>query len=242
MSSAATIVLAREDLSIPGAGSPPPHVDAVQERFFTLVSASNPDVIVLDLSTAPRSGADTIRTIRQRSAVPILIVCDPAHPLARVYRSAGASECISAPVDPLCLSQAIRRIVRLTSDRSAQTIRSNPRNFLFAGMRFQSDRNVLVAADGSLLELTNSESYLLAHFLTRPWILCSRAELRELVYGHNDPFGNRALDAVVSRLRKKLARLIRPPAPSLIKTKIRHGYWLAADVTTLPQTASVQPW
>ena len=82
---------------------------------------------------------------------------------------------------------------------------------------------------------------LLAHFLSRPWTLCSRAEIHELLYGRNDAVGGRALDAVVNRLRKKLAHLIRSPAPSLIKTKIRRGYWLAADVTTLPQMVSVQP-
>jgi DNA-binding response OmpR family regulator len=240
MSSAATVVLAREDLSIPGAGSSSAHAGTVQERFFALVGASNPDVIVLDLSKAPRSGADTIRTIRQRSAVPILVACDPAHPMARAYRSAGASECIAAPVDPLRLSQAVGRIVRLTGNNRAQTMHRSA-TFSFAGMSFQRERYALVADDGSSLELTSSEGRLLAHFLSRPWTLCSRAEIHELLYGRNDAVGGRALDAVVNRLRKKLARLIRSPAPSLIKTKIRRGYWLAADVTTLPHRVSVEP-
>src|SRR5882724_1109903 len=97
MSGAATIVLAREDLSIPGGRPLPVAADAAQQRFFALVSASNPDVIVLDFSKAPRSGAATILTVRRRSAVPILVVCDPVHPLAEEYRNAGASECISPP-------------------------------------------------------------------------------------------------------------------------------------------------
>jgi hypothetical protein len=63
MSSAATIVLAREDLSIPGAPETAlPSPDAVQNHFFDLVSDSEPDVIVLDFSGAPRSGTDTILT------------------------------------------------------------------------------------------------------------------------------------------------------------------------------------
>src|SRR5437016_13833410 len=62
MGSTATIVLAREDLSIPGApisaGQSVDHAnaDAVQKRFFALVRDSKPDVIVLDFSGAPRSG------------------------------------------------------------------------------------------------------------------------------------------------------------------------------------------
>src|ERR1700738_3437666 len=115
MSSAVTIVLAREDLSIPGAppgaGARPDDADAIQRRFFSLVEASKPDVIVLDFSAAPRSGADTILTIRWRSTVPILVVCNPAQTQAREYRIAGANDCITAPVDPLRLSQAVRRIL-----------------------------------------------------------------------------------------------------------------------------------
>src|ERR1700731_2834918 len=116
MGSAATIVLAREDLSIPGAphraGAPPDNPDAILRRFFSLVEANRPDVIVLDFSTSPRSSTDTILTIRRRSTVPILVVCNPARTQAREYRIAGAADCITGPVDPLGLSQGVRRILR----------------------------------------------------------------------------------------------------------------------------------
>ena len=120
MSSATTIVFAREDLSIPGAPeSALPSADAVQNHFFDLVSDSKPDVIVLDFSGAPRSGTDTILSIRQRTTVPILVVCNPAHPLTNEYRIAGAVECISTPVDILLLNQSIQRILRVTDRRAA---------------------------------------------------------------------------------------------------------------------------
>jgi len=245
MGSAATIVFAREDLSIPGAPiSARPsmdHADAVRKRFFALVSDSKPDVIVLDFSSAPSSGTDTILTVRRRSAVPILVVCNPGHPLAKKYRTAGAAGCISAPLDILCLSRAIRGILRDTGDGRAHAKRG-PVQFSFAEMTFQIERNVLVTNNGPSVVLTNSEGRLLAHLLSRPWVLCSRAEIHELLYGRDHAVGSRALDAVVNRLRKKLSCLGRPPAKSLIKTKLRCGYWLAADVTTLPQSASTRPW
>jgi DNA-binding response OmpR family regulator len=237
MSSATTIVLAREDLSIPGAppwaGARPNNADAIQRRFFSLVEASKPDVIVLDFSAAPRSGADTILTIRRRSAVPILVLCNPAQTQAREYRIAGADDCITAPVDPLGLSRAVRRILRITGSSRAPA-RHRPVNCSFAGMSFRSDRNLLVADDGSSLLLTNLEGRLLAHFLSCPWTLCSRAEIGNLLYGRDDAVGSRASGLVVNRLRKKFSRLVRPWASSLIKTKTRSGYWLAADVTALP--------
>jgi DNA-binding response OmpR family regulator len=245
MSSAATIVLAREDLSIPGAppkaGAPPDNADAIQRRFFSLVEANKPDVIVLDFSTSPRSSTDTILTIRRRSTVPILVVCNPAQTQAREYRIAGADDCITAPVGLLGLSQAVRRILRRTGSNRAPATR-RPVNFSFAGMSLLSERNLLVADDGSSLVLTNLEGRLLAHFMSRPWTLCSRAEIGKLLYGHEDAVGTRAIGQVVNRLRKKLSRLVRLSASSLIKTKIRHGYWLAADVTALPRRTSALPW
>jgi DNA-binding response OmpR family regulator len=246
MGSAVTIVLAREDLSIPGApmsaGAPPDHADAVKRRFFSLIEASKPDVIVLDFSAAPRSGADTVMTVRRRSAVPILVVCNPAHAWAKEYRSAGAVDCVSAPVDPLCLSQAVRRILRGVGNSRAQAMR-RPAIFSFAGLSFQTERNRLVADEGASLILTNSEGRLLAHFLSQPWTLCSQTEIRELLLnGHDNAVGSRAPGAIVNRLRRKLLRLAGFPAQSLIKTKIRRGYWLAADVTTPPQKVSTQPW
>jgi DNA-binding response OmpR family regulator len=245
MRSATTIVLAREDLSIPGApprvGAPTDNADAIRRRFFSLVEASSPDVIVLDFSAAPRSGADTILTIRRRSTVPILVVCNPAQTQAREYRIAGADDCITAPVDPLGLSQAVRRMLGIT-DNNRATMRRRPVNFSFAGMGFRGERNLLVAEDGSSLALTELEGRLLAHFLSRPWTLCSRAEIGKLLYGRDDTVGSRAIGLVVNRLRKKLSRLVPPSAPWLIKTKIRCGYWLAADVTTLPRITSVLPW
>ena len=81
MSRATTIVFAREDLSIPGTPASSEHLadhaDAVQARFFDLVMANNPDIIVLDFSAVPPSGSDTILSIRRRCAAPILVICEP---------------------------------------------------------------------------------------------------------------------------------------------------------------------
>jgi DNA-binding response OmpR family regulator len=146
MSSAAIIVFAREDLSIPGAPETAlPSPDAVQNHFFDLVSDSKPDVIVLDFRGAPRSGTDTILTIRQRSAVPILVVCSPAHPLTEEYRIAGAADCISTPVDALLLNQAVQRILRVTR-RSEAPANKPPGRLALGEMSPQTQHDVLTAA------------------------------------------------------------------------------------------------
>jgi DNA-binding NtrC family response regulator len=128
MGSAVTIIFAREDLSIPGTPEIPvsstDHSDAVQTRFFNLVSDNNPDVIVLDFIHAPPSGTETILTIRQRSAIPIIVACNPGHPMTEDYRIAGAADCIAVPIDIFALNQLILRVLQPTE--RAMPLESKP--------------------------------------------------------------------------------------------------------------------
>jgi two-component system, OmpR family, response regulator len=241
MSVATTIVFARADLSIPGAPestSPMENqADGVRDHFFDLVGRSQPDVIVLDFSAAPTDGTDTILTIRQRTDIPILLVCDPADPAQEEYRIAGANDCIPAPVDILYLNEAIQRIIRVTR-RTGALSRRPSESVAFAGMRFYPRRHLLVGEDGLTIALTGSEGRLLAHFVSVPWTLRTRSDIGELLYGPEHTVGDRAIDVAVNRLRKKLVSAGGPDAEHLIKTEFRRGYLLATDVAALPHQSS----
>lgn len=242
MRTTATIILAREDLSIPGAapqsGPVSDQATAVQAHFFDLVERSRPDIIVLDFSHTCVPGTDTILTIRRRTDIPILVVCDSGSPLVEDYRIAGAAGCIPAPVSVTTLHEAIQRVMRVRGG-GPQPSRKAPDNFSFASMRFYPHRNLLVGRDASTVELTSSEGRLLTHFVSKPWMLCTRSELAELLYGDENGVGQRAIDVAVNRLRRKLLSAGADDAEQLIKTEFRRGYWLVADVATLPHDPSV---
>ncbi len=244
MSAATTILFAREDLSIPGGAeigiAGHDRADTVQAHFFELISRSSPDVIVLDFSRAPAAGTDTILTVRRHTEIPILVVCSPEQSEIEDYRIAGAADCISAPVDIVVLNQTIQRIVRVRGRGRPVSSRA-PDNFRFAGVCFYPGRNLLTGPAGNNIDLTTSEARLLTHFVSRPWTLCTRREIAELLYGFEHSVGDRAIDVVVNRLRKKLVLAGGIDAEQLIKTEFRHGYLLAADVATLPYEASVRP-
>jgi two-component system, OmpR family, response regulator len=242
MNAATTIIFAREDLSIPGAaearvtGHDRP--DTVQAHFFDLINRSSPDVIVLDFSRAPSAGTDTILTVRRRTEIPILVVCSPEQPQIEDYRIAGAADCIAAPVDIISLNQTIQRIVRVRG-RPKPPSRA-PENLCFAGISFYPRRNTLTGSDSANVDLTTSEARLLTYFASRPWTLCTRSEIAELLYGPEHSVGDRAIDVVVNRLRKKLVLAGGVDAEELVKTEFRRGYLLVADVATSPYENSVQ--
>jgi DNA-binding response OmpR family regulator len=244
MSAATTILFAREDLSIPTAAEVEvpgrESSDWVQAHFFDLMTRSSPDVIVLDFSRAPAAGTDTILTVRRRTDIPILVVCNSEQPQMEDYRIAGAAGCIAAPVDIVSLNQTIQRILRVRGRGGPLSSRA-PENVCFAGMSFYPRRNLLAGPAGPSIDLTASEARMLTHFLSRPWTLCTRREIGELLlYGPEHSVGDRAIDVVVNRLRKKLVLAGAADAEQLIKTEFRRGYLLAADVATSPCEIPVQ--
>jgi two-component system, OmpR family, response regulator len=237
--SAATVIFAREDLSIPGAAALMRNdapVDA-ESHFFNLLRDSNPDAVVLDLSRSPAKGIETILKIRQRNPVPILVVCDPQDAAAQEFRFAGAADCIPTPIDVLVLNRALQQIIKVTRSHRQQS-GSAAGAFAFAGFTFYPRRDLLAVASGATLGLTSSESRLLLHFVSYPWRLCPRAEIAGALYGEDRVVGDRAIDIIVNRLRRKLGALRGVAAGKLIKTEFRRGYMLVASVSTLTENDS----
>jgi DNA-binding response OmpR family regulator len=234
MPTATTVVVAREDFSIPG-GDPGLELDPAgsqthEARFFELLRESNPDAVVLDLSHANGKGVDTILRIRRNSTVPILVICEESAPSARDYRIAGAVECIPAPVDVMTLNQALRKIVRERPTPEPQPETRELGTIAFAGLRFRPEENVVIGTHGERIRLTRAENRLLSHLAANPWQVQSRAELAAALYGRHRPATDAAIDVVINRLRKKLDP-VGDSARDLIKTESRRGYRFVADVS-----------
>ena len=232
MPGSSTIVIARDNLSIAGGegdhtGQPARPADH-ERAFFSLLGEKRPDVIVLDFRGPHLQAMAAIRKIRQRCDIPIVILCDTDDPHQQDYRIGGAAECLEAPIDILALNSVIQRILRVNGTAPAR-VTSHSEAFEVAGMIFEPRLNSL-RANGGRIRLTTAENQLLLHLLSRPWTVCRRAEIAETLYDKHRPTTDRAIDAVVTRLRKKLALLRGPTADNLIKTEFRTGYMFVGDV------------
>jgi DNA-binding response OmpR family regulator len=235
MATATTVVIVREDLSIPGEAHgdehrPDPAV--LERRLSNLLGEAKPDVVVLDLSRAPGKGVETIAKIRRLSPVPILAVCARGSRRASEYRKAGAADCIVAPVDIIKFNQALQRIVRCgeSESRAAPPCPEEADAVAFAGISFLPRKKLLVGSTGACARLTTAESRLLKHFVGNPWQIHSRAQLAEPLYGNRCPGTDRAIEMTVARLRTKL-RSVGGAAEHLIKTEHRRGYRFVSDTS-----------
>jgi DNA-binding response OmpR family regulator len=231
---ASTIVVAREDLSIPGsadADNGAASAADLETRFFNVVRQSNPDVIVLDFTGPHDNGISAILNVRRRTAVPILVVCGADDPRRQEYCLAGAAECIQAPIDIMQLNVIVQKIIQLKASRPALAVEQNQTQSLnFGGMTLHPHGNLLVGEDGSTIKLTTSENRALLQFVSNPWMLFTRDALADALYGPHRPNSDRAVDVIVTRLRKKMALLGGVSAQNLIKTEFRRGYMFVAEV------------
>ena len=235
---ASTIVVAREDLSIPGSAEALSgtvfSAAELETRFFNIVRQHNPDVIVLDFTAPTTNGISTILKIRRRTAVPILVVCEPNDPQMREYCLAGAAESMQAPVDIMLLNKTVQQIIQLSKNSRDFTVAAEPpqtQTFHFSGLTLHPHENRLIGIDGQSIKLTTSENRVLVHFVSNPWNLCTRDALADALYGPHRPSSDRAVDVIVTRLRKKIAALGGAAAQRLIKTEFRRGYVFVAEVT-----------
>lgn len=228
---ASTIVVVREDLSIPGAfqgdrGSSDP--SEIEAHFFSVLRDSKPDVILLDATSVRGDGVAAIGKIRERSAIPVVVVCALNEKLMRAYRVAGATECLNPPVEIVALNQLIQEIrnsrTQLPSSRAGRG-----QSIVFSGITFLPHEDLLVGDGGERAKLTTSESRVLTHFITNPWTVCRRDEIAGSLYGRHQPNSDRAVDVIVTRLRKKMGILAGATGQRLIKTEFRRGYVFVAD-------------
>lgn len=80
---------------------------------------------------------------------------------------------------------------------------------------------------GERISLTSLEFDLLHYLATRPGHVCSRETLMEQVWGNDRMVGDRSIDNLVSRLRRKLES--NPDRPRHLQTVWGAGYRLSND-------------
>src|SRR5207244_9241730 len=106
-----TVVVAREDLSIPGALEPNNaginSPEQVANQFFNILDQHKADAVVLDLMGSQGNGVAAIRRIRRGSALPIVVLCPAEDKQMPAYRRAGALTCMSPPIDFFELKETV---------------------------------------------------------------------------------------------------------------------------------------
>ena len=188
------------------------------------------DLLVLDLMMPGEDGLTLCRELRVKSRLPIIMLTAMGEETDRIIGlEMGADDYLAKPFNPRELLARIKAVMRRTQVESQPVPETLTRDLRFDRWLLDVNRRELVDEDGVGLSLSTAEFDLLKVFLERPQRVLSRDQLLDLARGREAVAFDRAIDTLVSRLRRKLER--DPKNPELIKTIWGGGYLFAADVT-----------
>jgi OmpR family response regulator RpaB len=173
------------------------------------------DAAILDVMLPEMDGFSLCRTIRKDSDIPIIMLTARGEVMDRVVGlELGADDYVPKPFEPREL------VARLQSVLRRRRVAGNEQRLVFDGLSIDLDTRT-VLRQGVQVELTSTEFELLAVLAREPGKVFNRDDILSRLRGHEADLYTRAVDIVVSRLRKKLEPL------DCIKTLRNAGYSLA---------------
>lgn len=189
-------------------------------RALALAAETSPDLVVLDLGLPGRDGLDVLRELRRGSGVPVIIVTARGEETDRIVGlELGADDYVVKPFSPKELVARARALFRRLEARD------EPPGMLRAG-EVEIDvsrRRVLVGARP--IELTATEFELLVALVREPGRVFTRGQLLDALHGVALESYERAIDAHIKNIRRKLEPV--PGAPRYVQTVYGVGYRFA---------------
>lgn len=175
----------------------------------------NPDLILLDLMLPGMSGVDVCRTVRETSAVPIIMLTAKTDTVDVVLGlESGADDYVTKPFKPKELVARVRARLRRQDDSPSETLEVGDLTIDVPGHA--------VFRDGKEISLTPLEFDLLHTLASRPKQVFSRDELLEKVWGYQHTSDTRLVNVHVQRLRSKIE--LDPENPQIVLTVRGVGY------------------
>ena len=179
-------------------------------------------LVVMDLELPHVSGADVLRTIREASSVPIIVLTALSSEAEKVRAlELGADDYVTKPFSTAELVSrvhALRRRCELERATSGAVLDA-------AGLRIDLGRHE-IAVDGRVVYFTGAQFRLLSLLAERAGAIVTRREMMERLWNGNAVGDEHVCDVHVSNIRQKIER--DPSHPVRLVTIRGEGYRLGA--------------
>jgi DNA-binding response OmpR family regulator len=186
---------------------------------FSLAKTEKPDMVVLDLGLPQMDGLDFTREYRKSSNAPIIMLTARSEESDKLIGlEMGADDYITKPFSPKELVARVRVVFRRMT-ASANTIT----DIIHAADLTLDTPRLRVTIDGrEIEELTPTEFELLAALASQPGRVFTRAQLLDAIHGVAFESYERAIDAHIKNIRRKIE--IKAGEPKYIHTVYGVGY------------------
>ena len=183
-----------------------------------LIDALAFDLLILDVMMPGETGFELTRSLRETSAVPIILLTARGQSDDRIEGlERGADDYMAKPFEPRELLLRIRNLLKRRTEDTARKA-----EYSFGACTFNPGKGEL-RRQGETIKLTSGELDLLRILVQKPGAPISRAALVEKTSAAMD----RSVDVQVTRLRKKIEE--DPRNPIILQTVRGVGYALMVD-------------
>jgi two-component system, OmpR family, response regulator RegX3 len=178
------------------------------------------DIVLLDLMLPGMSGTDVCKALRQRSAVPVIMVTARDSEIDKVVGlELGADDYVTKPYSARELIARVRAVLRRGGE--AGDLDNAPPVLEAGPVRMDVERHV-VTVNGTEVPLPLKEFDLLEYLLRNVGRVLTRGQLIDRVWGADYVGDTKTLDVHVKRLRSKIE--VDPSAPRHLVTVRGLGY------------------
>jgi len=179
-----------------------------------------PDLIVLDLGLPGLDGLEVMRSIRGSGSTPIVVLTARDTELDKLLGlELGADDYVTKPFSPRELVARVRAVLR-RSERAVE-----PAERIEVGELILDVPRLRTTVAGRSVELTATEFQLLATMAREPGRVFTRSQLLDAVHGVAFDSYERAIDAHIKNIRRKVEP--DPARPRFVETVYGVGYRVA---------------
>jgi DNA-binding response OmpR family regulator len=191
------------------------------EQALQVARSGHPDLVILDLTLPRLDGLDVARALRRDGDVPIIMLTARTEESDRVAGlELGADDYVTKPFSAREMVARVRAVLRRTSGARAEE------DVVRVGESLTLDvPRMETTVEGRAVALTPTEFQLLLHMARQPGRVFTRAQLLDAVHGVAIESYERAIDAHIKNIRRKIER--DPRAPRLLQTVFGVGYRLS---------------
>jgi two-component system alkaline phosphatase synthesis response regulator PhoP len=187
---------------------------------LALVRERQPDLVVLDLGLPGLDGLDVAGRLRREGSVPIIILTARVEESDRLIGlELGADDYITKPFSPRELVARVRAVLRRVEPGRVSDSPLHRADLVIDTARMK------VTRAGTPIDLTATELQLLAALARQPGRIFTRAQLLDAARGTQVESFERAIDAHIKNLRRKLEP--DPRNPRYLLTVYGLGYKFA---------------
>lgn len=191
-----------------------------------MINSHCPDLIILDLGLPDMDGLKIIKTVREWSAVPIIVVSARSHESDKVEAlDMGADDYIQKPFGTAELLARVRTALRHSEGSPGK---SEPRKGYFKVGELVVDYDKrIVTVSGQNVHLTQNEYKIVALLSKYAGKVLTYDYLIKNIWGPNMKEDNRILRVNMANIRRKIEK--NPAEPEYIFTEIGVGYRMAEN-------------